>query len=345
MTTGPASMDTATSGSPVVEWPADSPAPAADRPLSWGAALYAAVIVTFVRPSLWAVALAGFLARGGLVLLLAPILVLPTPSGLANILAAPVASLLFGVPSAALILVILGSIVAGIGAVVGGTFVGAWAERIVIASSLDAGADEGLVSSAAARPVLRRGVAAVATVRLLGLVPLAVALAAAAQPLYDAIYRQLVLPDDMAASLVVRVLGDIPMPLLFIAVNWLLGDAAAAIGVRRLVLDGRSIPMAALLGWVWVIRRWYRVIPTALATTGLAVLLVAPAVVAAATGWTRLRGLLVDGREVLPIVMGLGLFIVVWIGGLVLAGAAATFRGAAWTFELARRPGPSSPHP
>jgi hypothetical protein len=141
------------------------------------------------------------------------------------------------------------------------------------------------------------------------------------------------------------VLGDIPMPLLFIAVCWLLGDAAAALGVRRLLLEDRSIPAATLLGWAWLARRCYRVIPTALATTGLAVLLVAPAVVAAATGWARLRGLLVDDRELLPILLGLGLFITVWIGGLVLAGAGATFRGAAWTFELTRRPGPSSPRP
>jgi hypothetical protein len=342
VTTGRASMDT-TSDQPVVDWSPERRVPA-DRPLSWGGALYAAAIVTFVRPSLWLVALAGFLARGGLLLLLAPILVLPTPSGLSNVLAGPIASLLFGAPSLGLILVIFGSVALGVAAIVGGTLVGAWAERIVVAASLEVGAEEGLVAATGPAP-LRRGVAAVAAVRLLGLVPLVIALIAAAQPLYDAIYRQLVLPDDMAASLLVRVLGDIPLPLLFISVNWLLGDAAAALGVRRLLLEGRSIPMATLLGWLWLVRRWYRVIPMALATTGLVVLLVAPALLAAATGWARLRGLLVDGRDLLPIVGGIALFIAVWIGGLVLAGAGATFRGAAWTFELTRRPGPSSPRP
>jgi hypothetical protein len=345
--TGRTSMDTAPGGPPVGwEQPVVHVAPQpAGRQLSWGAALYAALIVTFVRPSLWLVALAGFLARGGLVLLLAPILVLPTPSGLANLLAGPIASLLFGVPSTTLILVIVGVIASAIGALLLGTAIGAWAERIVIAGSLEVGAEEGLVRPAGAGVTLRRGIAAVVAVRLLGLIPLAIALAAAAQPLYDAVYRQLILPDDLAASLLVRVLGDIPMPLLFVAVCWLLGDAAAALGVRRLLLEDRSIPMATLLGWTWLARRCYRVIPTALASTGLVVLLVAPAVVAAATGWARLRGLLIDGHDLFAVGLGIGLFIAVWIGGLVLAGAGTTFRGAAWTFELTRRPGPSSPRP
>jgi hypothetical protein len=340
-------MDTAPGGPPVGwEQPVvDVAPPAADQPLSWGAALYAAVIVTFVRPSLWFVALAGFLARGGMLLLLAPILVLPTPSGLSNVLAGPVASLLFGVPSPTLIAVIIGSIALAIGVLLTGTLIGAWAERIVIATSLEVGAEEGLVASTAGRVRLRRGVGAVAVVRLLGLVPLAIALAAAADPLYLAVYHQLVLPDEMSTSIVVRILSDIPLPLLFIAVCWVLGDAAAAIGVRRLLLEDRSIPMAALLGWAWLARRCYRVIPTALATTGLAILLVAPAVVAAATGWARLRGLLLDSGDVILPSVGVALFIAVWIGGLVLAGAGATFRGAAWTFELTRRPGPSSPRP
>jgi hypothetical protein len=347
MTTGRASIDTAPGGPPVGwEQPVVEVSPqASDRPLPWGAALYAALIVTFVRPSLWLVSLAGFLARGGLVLLLAPILVLPTPSGITNLVGGPVASLMFGEPSPILVLVIAGSIALAIGLLLAGTLIGAWAERIVIAASLDVGAEEGLIAPAGGRARLRRGIGAVAAIRLLGLVPLAIALAAAADPLYHAIYHQLVLPDDMSASLIVRILGDIPLPLLFIAVCWLLGDAAAALGVRRLVLEDRSIPIAALLGWAWLARRCYRVIPTALATTGLVVLLVAPPVVAAATGWTRLRGLLADAGDIPSIALGVGLFITVWIGGLVLAGAGATFRGAAWTFELTRRPGPSSPRP
>ena len=339
---GHATADVTPGGPPIVGRPAGASV-APDRPLSWGAALYAAVVVTFVRPSLWAVALAGFLARGGLILVLAPILVLPTPSGLATVLAAPIASLLFGAPSTTLVVIIAGSIVGGVVLLVASTLVGAWSERAVVAASLEIGGEEGLVP--AARTALRRGVGAVAVVRLLGLIPLAIALAAAADPLYDAIYHELVLPDEMSTSIFVRVLTDIPMPLLFIALNWLLGDAAAAIGVRRLLLEERSITAAWLLGWLWLVRRFYRVLPTALATVGLVALILTPAVLASATGWGRLRAVLVEGREPLAIIAGVALFVAVWLGGLVLAGAATTFRGAAWTFELTRRPGPSSPHP
>ena len=316
-----------------------------DRPLSWGAALYAALAVTFVRPSLWVIALAGFLARGGLLLLAIPIVVLPTPSGLANTLAGPVASLLFGAPSPTLIAIIVGSVVGGIVLLLLGTLIGAWAERTVVAVSLEAAAEEGLVPRVAASPRLRAGVGPVAVIRLLGLVPLGIALAAAAQPLYDAIYHELVLPDELRTSLLIRVLRDIPMPLLFIGVNLLLGDAAAAIGVRRLLLEGRSIPEAWLLGWLGLARRWYRVLPTALASTAMVGVLVGPAIVAAAVGWDRLRALLIEARDPVATTAGLALSVAVWFGGLVLAGAAATFRGAAWTFELVRRPGPSFPGP
>jgi hypothetical protein len=329
----------------VIEWTAPRATTDGDRPLSWGSTLYAALVVTFVRPSLWVVALSGFLARGGLLLLAIPIVVLPTPSGIANVFGGPVASLLFGAPSPTLVAIIVVSVLAGIALLLAGTWIGAWAERTVVAVSLEAAAEEGLVPAAAGSPTLRRGVGAVVVIRLLGLVPLAIALLAAAQPLYDAIYHEMILPDDLRTSLLTRVLSDIPMPLLFIAVNLLLGDAAASIGVRRLLLEGRSIPEAWLLGWLWLAQRWYRVLATSLATTAVLALLIGPAIVAAATGWDRLRGLLIDGRDPLGTFLAIALFVAVWFGGLVLAGAGATFRGAAWTFELIRRPGPSSPRP
>ena len=91
-------------------------------------------------------------------------------------------------------------------------------------------------------------------------------------------------------------------------------------------------------------RRPWRVLGTALATTGVLVLLLLPGILGAATGWARLRALLIEGNDPVAIVLGVVLFVAVWVAGLVLVGAAAAFRGAAWTFELVRRPGPSSPH-
>ena len=49
--------------------------------LPWGTVMTGAFVVTMLRPISWALALAGFLAGGGIVLVAWPILVLPTPTG------------------------------------------------------------------------------------------------------------------------------------------------------------------------------------------------------------------------------------------------------------------------
>src|SRR5439155_21772801 len=55
------------------------------RSAGWIDGLAWATSQTLARPSTWVVALAGFLARGGILLLLVPILPLPSPVGIANI--------------------------------------------------------------------------------------------------------------------------------------------------------------------------------------------------------------------------------------------------------------------
>ena len=55
--------------------------------LPWTTVVLGAVVVTLVRPAAWAIGLAGLLAGGGLLLMAAPIIVLPTPTGIQNALA------------------------------------------------------------------------------------------------------------------------------------------------------------------------------------------------------------------------------------------------------------------
>ena len=54
--------------------------------MSWGAGLAASLLVILPRPTTWIVGLAAFLVRGGIVLFLLPIIVVPSPVGLANVL-------------------------------------------------------------------------------------------------------------------------------------------------------------------------------------------------------------------------------------------------------------------
>lgn len=302
-----------------------------------------AAVVTLMRPLSWLLGLAGFLAGGGVVLVAWPILVLPTPTGLQNALGGPVSSLVFGTPSTALIVLIAGGLAGAFLLVAVGILVGAWAERQGIVVTLEAAAEDGMgleAGSLAGAP----GTGRVAALRLLTLVPLAIASVVAWQPVYDAAYRQLVLPQDLVTPLPIRVIGDVPWLLAGLAVVWLLSDAAGAVGVRRLVLERRSVPSAWLLGWTDLVRWPHRVIPTAILGLGVLVLLVGPALAAAATGWDRMRDILVGGREPVVAVGAVALWVAVFLGGLVLAGVGAAIRAAAWTLEMTgRRPagGPS----
>ena len=78
--------------------------------MSRGAALSGALLVTLASPATWPLALAVFLLRGGLLVVALPILVLPTPVGLGNLLAPTLTAFVFGGISLQLV-VMVGTIV------------------------------------------------------------------------------------------------------------------------------------------------------------------------------------------------------------------------------------------
>jgi hypothetical protein len=308
---------------------------ARDR-LPWRSAMAGAFVVTLVRPASWALGLAGFLAGGGLVIVAWPILVLPTPTGLQNALGTPVSSLVFGSPSAELLALIAAAIGVVLLVLAGALLAGAWAERQGIEMALAAAADEGLITAA---PDLRGapGTGRVAVIRLLSLVPVAVALALAWQPLYDVTYHELILPAELVTPLPIRVIRSVPWLLAGVAATWLVSDTAAAEGVRRLVLERRSVPVAWAMGWVDLVRRPLRVFGSALVGLALLVLLTGPSLMAAAVGWQRVRDLLGSGQGPLLVLAAVLVWVAIWLGGLVLAAVGAAFRSAAMTMEAVRR--------
>jgi hypothetical protein len=319
--------------------------PAADVPpvtMAWRATITGAFVVTLVRPISWAVGLAGFLAGGGLLLVTWPILVLPTPTGLQNALGGPISSLVFGTPSPTLVALLAGSVIGGLGLLVAGVGIGAWAERQGIDIALEAAADEGILDPAADTEGAP-GWGRVAAIRLLSLAPVLVAVLLAWRPLYDVAYRELTLPEDLVTPLPLRVLAQVPLVVAGVWIAWLLSDAAAAVAVRRLVLERRPVLAAWLLGWTDLARRPHRVVPTALVGIGVTLLLAAPGLVAATFGWARVRAVVLDGRDPLTILLAVFIWVAVWLGALLLAGVGAGFRNAAWTLELPRGRD-SSPH-
>lgn len=326
--------------------PATDPPPVAEAlpagapgrlgPMPWRATITSAFVVTLIRPASWVFGLLGFLAGGGLVIVAWPILVLPTATGLQNDLGTPVSTLVVGTPSFGLVALIVAGLVFGVATLVLATWVGAWAERQGIALALEAAAEEGFL---APRPDLAGapGPGRIALVRLLALVPVVAVFVLAWQPIYDAAYHELILPDDLVTPLPLRVIRAVPGLLAALGVTWLVADAAAAIAVRRLVLDRRPVLAAWLLGWAGVIRRPHRILASALVGVTVVVLLVGPALLASAGGWTHVRDAFLDGRDTPGVLAALAIWVAMWLGGLVLAGVAAAFRTAAWTFEVARR--------
>jgi hypothetical protein len=322
--------------------PAAGPDGGGER-LPWRTTISGAFVLTLLRPLSWVLGLAGFLAGGGLILVAWPILVLPTPTGLQNALGGPVSSLVFGDPAPLLIAVIAGGAAAFLVLVIGGTYAGAWAERQGIAVTLDAAADEGLGLASSPSPLAGApGTGGVAVLRLLALMPVLAAAVLAWQPVYDAAYRELILPRDLVTPVPLRVVGDVPWLLAGIAVVWLLSDAAAAVGVRRLVLEQRSLSSAWLQGWVDLVRRPQRILPTAVTGVMVLVLVAGPALAAAALGWARVREILAGDQGPAVAAGAVAVWVAVWLGALVLAGVASAVRAAAWTLEVPRRASPGA---
>ena len=310
--------------------------------LPWWSAMTGAVLVTLMRPLTWALGLAGFLAGGGLFVVAGPILVLPTPTGLQNALGGPVSTLVFGSLTPGLVARIVSGVAGALLVAVAAVVIGAWAERQGIGVVVEAATADGIVPPASLEGA--PGVGRVALVRLMGLAPVAIAIAIAWQPVYDAAYRELVLPDDLVTPLPLRVISDVPQLLALIGVTWLLSDAAASVGVRRLVLERRSVLAAWAAGWGHLARRPLRVIATALLGALVVVVLVGPALAAAAVAWARVREILEGGADPLETVAAVGAWVAIWFGCLLLAGVGAGIRAAAWSLEVPRRlpqPGPS----
>jgi hypothetical protein len=329
-----------------------TPPPAPRR--RWRDGIATAAVVTLASPASWVTGLAGFLAGGGLVLVTWPILVLPTMTGIQSALGGPVSSLAFGNPSPALVALIAGLVVAGVAVLLAGTWIGAWAERAGIEAALQAARDEGLTSDGERDPANGHGTAGdavldgapgtsrVALLRLLSLAPVVVALGLAWPLVYGAAYRELIVPGDLSVPVEIRVLSDIPWVLAGVVAVWLIADAAAALGVRHLVLGRRPVLPALLRGWSDLARRPHRVIATAVVGFGLPAIPAILAIAGAALGWDVARTALIGDRPLVEVVVPVVLWVATWLGALVIVGAGAAFRSAAFTFEARHRIAPGT---
>ncbi|MBA3235631.1 MAG: hypothetical protein H0T59_06535 [Chloroflexi bacterium] len=303
-----------------------------------GGVLGQALLVTLVTPATWVMALAVFLIRGGILLVALPILVLPTPVGLGNVLSPALSSIAFGsLPIEILVVataIALGSLI--------WLVVGGW-----IAATLEAEAvrvvasDEDLVpllaSSAPVWPTDRRLVATqVLIARLVAYLPLAVALSIGSVRIVFVTYRELTSPFDVESPIVLRVLLASPEVVVTLVVTWMLGEIVGAGAVRRITLGGVGVARALLDSVVVLVRHPLSSLVRFWVPTVALLLVTGPSVLAAGAGWDSVRSALATRTDPAAIVLTTFLFVGLWVVGLLLIGVVSAWRAAVWTVAATR---------
>lgn len=300
--------------------------------MSWGQAMIRALGAALVRPSWWVVSLAGFLVRGGLLLVVLPMVAVPTVAAI-SIFAAPLVgdAVLGATPTSAVVAItIVLAVVAAI--VIATQLIGAWVDVALLDDLVE---DGGLPVS---RRTRRRSLRGALSARLSPHGLTALALAFAAVRIVGATYDELLSPSDPALPLVFRVISTVPEAVLVLVLAWALAEAIGGLAIRTFVSRSdveATVTSSIGTGFRAVLR------PSGLATlvvTNLAVaVLLVPLWTVTSRAFDHLRSLLADGASAPDLGIALVLLIVGWAAGLALLGVGLAWRATAWTAESVRR--------
>ena len=265
-------------------------------------------------------ALAGFLARGGLVLFVLPIVVLPSLVGLATFIdpatitpTGPTAGLIVRIAIAGIVLLV---------ALLGGTVAGAAAEIALV--------EAGSGIEAASTGLLRR----VSLIRLVTMAPVAVVFGIGIQRLGQIVYQELTLPTDLVTPIAIRVASQAPEVVAAIVVAWLFGETWAGLATRIAVIRGAGLAEALGAGLGFLVRRAAGVLGLLVASSLVAVLVLAIAVGLIGWSWDLVHDVLLGGPGiggVAAMAASTLVFAGAWFSGLAVAGILATWRALAWT--------------
>ena len=298
--------------------------------MGWRGSLVAALLATLAHPRWWAIALAGFLVRGGIVVVLLPIIVPPTVASVAAIVAPTVLQLAANGPGSPLAtLVVWAAAAAFVAVVVAG---GAGAE-FDAALAVEAAGDEDLATSRPLRPRELRP-AGLGSARLGPHLVTAVVFVVAALQIVVVAYREATTPGAPTTPFAIRVLAETALPVSALVIAWLLAEAAGGLALRALLLGppGQPPPRGRdALGRAARSLVRPKALATLVVTDVATVVVAAPGALAAARAWAQLRRLLIDGADAGGLAIGLFLFVAVVIGWLTLLALALAWRATAWT--------------
>jgi hypothetical protein len=306
--------------------------------MSRGAALIGALLVTLATPSSWPLGLGSFLLRGGIVLVALPIVVLPSPVGLANALGPTVTAVALGtvttpmlVAGGAVVIVALAALVCA------GWLAAAFEAEAVRIVALDD--DVAALRSAQPRPTGRWVAARILVARLVADLPLAAALAWGSVRFVSVTYRELTNPFDVSTPIALRVLEATPEVIAAVIVTWLIGEIVGAMAARRIVLNGDGIGRAVVGAVGTVLRHPVTVLVRFCGPTlVLAVMLVVSAL-AAATSWGAAADMLEAPADPIAPVIAIIALVLLWMVGLFLVSVLCAWRAAVWTIAEVLREG------
>jgi hypothetical protein len=289
-----------------------------------GRLLGSAALVAVSHPRLWAIGLAGFLARGGVIPFLLPIVALPSVIGVTT----------FVGPNAVTGAGLSPRFIAIAVATAGGS--AAWLILGTIVGSL---ADLALVREVARaddEPARGGSVARLVCIRFAVLLPLGLVVAWGAARLVAAGYRELTLPGDLARPFFLRVLAAVPDVVVLLLVAWLAAELVGAVAVRLAIVEDRSFARAIGGALRSIVRRPLGSLGVLAATLAGSLIVVGPGLVTASIAWDGLRRALLGNGSAPAALLAVGLFVATWTAGLVLAGVAAAWRSVAWSALVVR---------
>ncbi len=275
------------------------------------------------NPGWWPVALAGFLARGGIVLFVVPIVAGPSLVGLATFIGP--ASITPGGPTPALLVRLAVGLSLAVAALLGGTIVAAAAEIVLVR----AGRNDRDVRWPE-RGLLGR----VVVIRLVCLLPVVLVLGVVLPRLGEIAYLELTLPTDLASPIALRVAARAPEVVGAILVAWLLGETWAGLAVRLAILQPAGLARDLLGGLILPVRRIGLVGPVLVVSVVVAGAVLGLTVELVSWSWGYARDALLGGTGTgaLPAAAATTLlFAACWAAGLTGAAVLATWRSLTWT--------------
>ena len=297
-------------------------------------------------PDTVTVALAGFLLRGGLVLLFVPGVVLPSAIGVAGAVGVDA----FGIdgrPTAWFLAI----------AVVAAAAIALW---LLVALTVGSLIDVWLIEAALdaqghparrSRPLPAFGTLLdLAGIRAVCILPVAAALAWASTRLYDAIYTELATPSNLATPLPIRVIQSAADAVVVVVLVWLASEVVGAIAARRSVLLGTGIVRSIWTAILQIVRRPVSSASTVIASYGASAVAIGLAMAATATtfDWCRVAarnqqpisetigfGSFSTTRDFRPLVFLLAVIALAaaWIIAMAVSGITSSWRSAALTGE------------